>query len=126
MKRLFSHLFPKGNRSDIFVGIIVIACLFFSSNIIPGFMPSAIVMILIGIFIAAFGFFAVMIWNENPRDEREAHILLSSDRLGFLVGAVLLSTLLVIESLRHQPTALLATVLSAMILAKLIGKYLHK
>jgi hypothetical protein len=122
MKQLFS----KDNRSDIIVGIIVLTCLFLSSNIIPGFMPSELAMLFIGIFIAAFGLFAVFIWHESPRDEREAHILLSSDRLGFLVGAILLSILLVIQSIKHEPTELLAAVLSAMILAKLIGKYVHK
>jgi hypothetical protein len=119
-------VFLKDNRNDVVIGIIVIICLFLSSNVIPGFMPSSIAMILIGIFIAAFGLFAVLIWHESPRDERETHILLSSDRLGFLIGAILLSILLVIESLRHQPTEIIAGVLSAMVLAKLIGKYLHK
>lgn len=122
MKQLFS----KENRSDLVVVAIILVCLLLSSNIFAGFMPSTIVMLLIAVFVAAFALFAVLIWRENPRDEREAHILLSSDRLGFLVGAIALSVILVTESLQHKSTTLIATVLASMILAKIIGKYLHK
>jgi hypothetical protein len=122
MKQLFS----KENRSDLVVAAVIIACLLLSSNIFSGFMPSTIVMIFIALFVAAFALFAVLIWRENPRDEREAHILLSSDRLGFLVGAITLSVILVVESLQHRSTTLIALALSGMVLAKIIGKYLHK
>lgn len=120
------NLFSKDNRNDLIVGLVVIACLLLSSNVFSNFMPSSIVMFIIAIFVAAFSLFAVFIWRENPRDEREAHILLSSDRLGFLAGAIILSVSLVVTSLRHQSTNLLALALSVMILAKLVGKYLNK
>ena len=83
-------------------------------------------MLFVALFVAAFVLFAVLLWRENPRDEREAQILLSSDRLGFLVGAIALSIVLVVESLEHRSTTLIALVLSAMVLAKIIGKYLNK
>lgn len=89
-------------------------------------MPGEIVMLFVALFVAAFVLFAVLIWRENPRDEREAHILLSSDRLGFLVGAIALSIVLVIESFQHRSTTLIALVLGAMVLAKILGKYLQK
>ncbi len=119
-------LFSKDNRSDLIIGVIVLVSLLLSSNIFSRFMPSSLVMIITGIFIAAFSLYAVLIWRENPRDEREAHILLSSDRFGFLAGAVVLSVGLIVATLRHQSTSLLAFALSAMILAKLIGKYMNK
>lgn len=119
-------LFSKDNRTDLIIGIIVLACLLLSSNIFSSFMPSSLVMIIIGVFVAAFSLFAVLIWRENPRDEREAQILLSSDRFGFLAGAVVLSVGLIIATFQHKSTSLLALALSAMILAKLIGKYINK
>lgn len=121
MKKLFTD-----NRSDILIGLVVIVCLLLSSNLFSSFMPSSIVMLAIAIFVAAFSLFAVLIWREHPRDEREAHILLSSDRLGFLAGAIVLSIGLVIASIRHESTSLLAATLTVMILAKLIGKHLNK
>ncbi|MEO5499542.1 MAG: hypothetical protein ABIR46_03520 [Candidatus Saccharimonadales bacterium] len=119
-------IFSKDNRSDLMIGTIIVISLLLSSNIVSGFMPSSVVMFIVAVFIAAFSLFAVLIWRENPRDEREAHILLSSDRLGFLAGAVVLSIALIIASLRHESTNLIALALGVMILAKLIGKYLHK
>ncbi len=108
-------LFSKDNRSDLLIGAIVLICLLLSSNIFSGFMPSSVVMLIIAVFIAAFSLFAVLIWRENPRDERETHILLSSDRFGFLTGAVVLSIGLIITTLRHGSTNFLALALSAMI-----------
>lgn len=46
-------LFSKDNRSDLIIGIIVLVCLLLSSNIFAGFMPSSVVMVIVGVFIAA-------------------------------------------------------------------------
>ncbi len=118
-------LFSKGNRSDVGVGLVILVCLLLSTDIFP-FMPSSVVMLAIAVFVAAFGLFAVLIWRESPKDEREAHILLGSDRLGFLAGAIALSIALVVTSLRHESTDLLALSLTVMILGKLAGKYIQK
>lgn len=121
MKNLLSS-----NRNDLIIGGIAILCLLLSSNLFSTIMPSSMVMLLIGLFVASFGLFAILVWRENPADEREAHIILSADRFGFLAGAIILSAGLVLASIRHQSTSILALALSSMILAKLIGKYLHR
>ncbi len=118
--------FLKDNRNDIIIGLIVVGSLLLSANVFSGFMPSSIVMIAIAIFVAAFALFAVLIWRENPRDEREAQLLLSADRIGFLVGATVLSVAVVVEALRHESTNFLVLTLTLMILAKIFGKYLQK
>lgn len=118
-------LFSKENRIDLLVGLITLLCLVFSSSTFAGFMPGSVTMAAITLFIAAFSVFAVLIWRERPRDEREAHILLSSDRLGFLTGALFLSIALVVQSIREEPTTIIVLTLGGMVLAKLIGKYLH-
>jgi cobalamin synthase len=120
------QLFSKDNRSDAIVGLVILVSLLLSSNLLSGFMPSSIAMLAIALFVAALCLFAVLIWRESPRDEREAYVLLYSDRLGFVVGAIILSIGLVGAALRHESTTFLALVLSAMVLAKLLGKYLHK
>ncbi len=117
-------LFSKDNRSDLFIGGVVLICLLLSSKLFSGLMPSNLVMIIVAVFIAAFSLFAILIWRESPRDEREAHILLTSDRFGFLAGAIVISVSLIITSFRHESTNVLAIALSVMILAKLFGKYL--
>lgn len=112
-------------RTEILIGLVVIICLLLSSDVFA-FMPSSIVMLALTLFVAAFSLFAVVIWRENPRDEREAHVQMVSDRLGFLAGSITLSIGLVIAGLRHQSTDLLALALTGMVLGKILGKYLQK
>ncbi len=119
-------LFSRDSRSDLLIGGIAIGCLLLSSNFMNSFMPSSLVMVVVALFVAAIALFAIGIWRESPRDEREAQIILTSDRLAFLTGAILLSLGLVYQSIRHQSTDLIAIILSTMIIAKLIGKYVHK
>lgn len=120
MKDFFSK---DGSRSDVVIGSLAIACVVLA--MLP-FMPGELSMLLTGTFIALFALFSVLIWKERPRDEREAQLVLASDRLGFLAGAVVLSLIVVIQTVRHQDTRLYVIVLVTMIIAKLIGKYLHK
>jgi cobalamin synthase len=118
-------LFPKDKQSDMIIGVVIIICLLLNTNIFS-FMPSSVVMLALAVFAAAFGLFAVLIWRESPKDEREAQLLMGSDRLGFLAGAIVLSVALVVAGLRHQSTSLLALCLSVMVLGKLFGKYIQK
>ncbi len=120
------NIFSAHNRGDVLIGLFAVACLLLSTNLFHGFMPSSLVMILIGLFVATFALFAVLVWRENPQDEREAHMLLSADRLGFLAGAVVLMVALVIASVRHESTNVPVIALITMILTKLIGKYLTR
>lgn len=118
------EIFSKENRGDLLVTLFLILCLVISTNVFKSFMPSSIVMVVIALFVALFSLYAMLVWKENPRDEREAQLLLTSDRLGFLAGAIVLSVSLVITSLKHESTNILALSLGVMILAKIIGKHL--
>lgn len=110
-------------KSDAFIGALAVGCLVLA--MLP-FMPGDISMVLVGIFIALFALFSVLIWREQPRDEREQQIIMASDRLGFLAGAVTVTLLLIVQTLRHQETFVLVVILFVMIIVKLLGKYLHK
>ncbi len=123
MKNFLSH---DNNNSALIIGILVITSLILCSDLISPFMPSSIVMLAIGLFIAAFALFAVLVWREQPRDERETQIVLAADRLGFLAGAIFLSIAVVVQTIRHEHPTLLIVALMVMILAKLLGKYIVK
>lgn len=120
MKDFFSK---EGSKSDVIIGGLAVLCVVLA--MLP-FMPGELSMLLTGTFIVLFALFSMLIWRERPRDEREAEMVLASDRLGFLAGAVVLSLIVVVETLRHQNTRLFVAALVTMIIAKLIGKYLHK
>ena len=113
----------NGSRSDVIIGGLAVVCVVLA--MLP-FMPGELSMVLTGLFVALFALFSMLIWREQPRDEREAQLVLASDRLGFLAGAIVLSLIVVIQTLRHQNTLLFVTVLVSMIIAKLVGKYLQK
>lgn len=116
----------RGGRGDLIIGGIAIVCLILASERVLPFMPGPAIMLAMAVFVAAFGIFSVLIWRERPRDEREAQIIVASDRWGFLVGASVLAIAVVAQTLRHEPTGVLVAVLIVMILAKLVGKYSQK
>ncbi len=118
--------FSSDNKADLIVGLLAVICLIFGSNLFVSFMPGTASMILVGIAAALFSLFAVLMWRENPRDEREAQAIMSADRLGFIAGAIALSICVVIQTIRWESSGLLIIVLIVMILAKLAGKYLQK
>ncbi len=118
--------FARDNKVDLIVGLLAVICLVFGSNLFVSFMPGTLSMILVGIAAALFSLFAVLMWHESPRDEREALAIMSADRLGFIAGAIALSVCVVIQTIRWESSGLLIIVLIVMILAKLAGKYLQK
>ncbi len=123
MKDFFSR---DDSKSDILVGGLAVFCLVLCSKLVASFMPGAVVMLAAGIFVALFALFAMLIWREQPRDEREAQLIMASDRLGFLAGSIVLSAGVVIQTLRHEDATLLVVALVVMIIAKLLGKYIQK
>lgn len=125
-KNIKNFLSNEGSKADVLIGSLAIVSLVLGSDLFLPFMPGLVAMLVIGIFVAIFAVFTLLIWRERPRDEREAHIVMASDRLGFLAGSIVLSIGVVIQALRHQPTSFLIIALVVMILAKLAGKHLHK
>lgn len=113
-------------KNLLLIGAVILLCLLVSSQQLSSFMPSSVVMVAMAVFVAAFSLFAVVIWRERPRDEREAQLVLASDRIGFLAGAVMLTIGIVVQTLRHHPTDFLIIALAAMVLAKITSRYLQK
>ncbi len=123
MKRFLSD---DSNKYDLVVGGLALLCLLLGSKLAERFMPGSLVMLAIAIFTACFALFAMLIWRERPADEREAQIIMASDRWGFLAGGVALAIAILVQTWRHQQTSFLIAAIMVMILAKLLGKYLQK
>jgi len=78
-------------------------------------MPNSAQMLILTILLGFIATFLVLLWRENPRDEREAVNQSSASRAAYVVGAVVLIIALIIQSLQHQidpavPLALLAMI----------------
>ena len=78
-------------------------------------MPNSAQMLILTILLGFISAFLVLLWRENPRDEREAVNQASASRAAYVVGAVVLIIALIIQSLQHKidpavPLALLAMI----------------
>ena len=78
-------------------------------------MPNSAQMLILTILLGFIATFLVLLWRENPDDEREAANQSSASRLAYVVGAVVLIIALIIQSLEHKidpavPLALLAMI----------------
>ncbi|MBF8252499.1 MAG: hypothetical protein HW379_841 [Actinobacteria bacterium] len=78
-------------------------------------MPNSAQMLILTILLGFIATFLVLLWRENPGDEREAVNQASASRAAYVVGAVVLIIALIIQSLQHTidpavPLALLAMI----------------
>lgn len=83
-------------------------------------MPTSIQMLILTIALALIATFLVLLWRENPSDEREADNQAIASRSAYVVGAIVLIIALVIQSLKHEIDAAIPIALLAMIATKVI------
>ncbi len=109
------------NPSEILLAIGLLLVLFLKLDPFHLFMPTATQMILLVIFAAAFALYSGAIYREKARDERESLHLYRANRMGYLVGVVSISVVIVIQDIRHELDPYLLIILALMIVVKLIA-----
>ncbi|PKL08189.1 MAG: hypothetical protein CVV51_10180 [Spirochaetae bacterium HGW-Spirochaetae-7] len=105
--------------SEITVSAALLAVLFLKLDPFHWLMPTATQMVLLGVFAVAFALYAGAIFQEKAQDERESLLLYRANRMGYLVGVVSLSALIVVQDLRHDLDPSLLLVLALMVVVKL-------
>ncbi len=83
-------------------------------------MPNALQMALLAVTTAIVGGFLVLVWRENPGDEREAQNQYTASRAAYIVGNVILIATLVVQGVRHDIDPMIPIILLAMVSAKLV------
>jgi hypothetical protein len=63
-----------------------------------------------------------LVWREQPRDEREAGLILGSNRAGYVVGVMAISVMILYNTYRHQMSNQLMIILGLMVAAKLLTR----
>jgi putative Ca2+/H+ antiporter (TMEM165/GDT1 family) len=107
------------------VSILLIVLLVIFLNPSRGlWMPSMLMSMVLLIFVVVFIVFAVFVWKETTRDEREEQHRQRSGRVSFLCGAACLVIGIVTQTLHGRLDPWLLGALSAMVLAK-IGTRLY-
>jgi cobalamin synthase len=105
--------------------LILLAALCFQplqTTWMPTMASSFILVTLLAVFIL----FAVYIWKEEARDEREDQHRLTAGRNGFLVGAGLLVAGIILQTVRHQLDSWLILTLVGMVVTKLITRWYYQ
>lgn len=105
--------------NEVVVALGLLAILFFKLDPFHWFMPTATQMVLLCCFAAAFALYAGAIFRERPRDERESLHLYRANRMGYLVGVVTLSVVVVVQDLRHELDPIVLLALAIMIIVKM-------
>ena len=112
--------------SELTVSAALLVVLFLKLDPLHLFMPTATQMILLAVFAAAFALYAGVIFREKARDERESFLLYRANRLGYLVGIIAISVIIVIQDLQHALDPYLLLILAIMIVVKLAALKLSR
>ncbi len=108
------------NLNELLLAVGLLVVLFLKLDPFHWFMPTATQMLLLVLFASAFSLYSGVIYREKARDERESLHLYRANRMGYLVGVVSISVVIVIQDIRHELDPYLLIILALMIVVKLI------
>lgn len=83
-------------------------------------MPTSLQMLILAIVLGLIATFLVLLWREQPDDERETQNQALASRSAYIVGSLVLITALIIQSLHHDLDPVIPVTLLAMIATKVI------
>jgi cobalamin synthase len=83
-------------------------------------MPTSFQMILLAIVLGLIATFLVLLWREQPDDEREMQNQAYASRAAYLVGSLVLIGALIYQSVDHSIDPAIPMALLAMIATKII------
>lgn len=116
--KFFSRFF-----SETWVAGILICALISFINPLDFWMTDAVHMTLLGLVVAFFAMFAMFLWRENPEDEREQLHRFIGARFAYVISGTLLLLGTIVQALSHSIDLWLPTILTAMVLAKIVGRW---
>lgn len=113
MKKYKSHL-------DIILlsGMTALALLAIAPDTLV--MPSSVQMLLLGAVLVLLAGFSVLVWREDPSDEREAQNQAIASRTAYFAGLVVLVIALVVQSLQHSIDSTVPIALLVMVATKIL------
>jgi drug/metabolite transporter (DMT)-like permease len=106
--------------SEWLLGAAIVVALVLLINPSNVLMPSAFTLTLIMILAVTMIAFAVFVWREQPRDEREALHGLKAGHISYFIGAGVLVTAIIVQVVQHELYQWLAVALGAMVITKLL------
>ena len=83
-------------------------------------MPTSLQMLILAAVLGLIATFLVLLWREQPDDEREMQNQALASRSAYIVGSLVLIAALIIQSLNHDLDPAIPVALLAMIATKVI------
>ena len=102
--------------------LIMIGIIIGTKNVSMSDMTS---MMIAGLFAVALFGYTIFVYREKPADEREQMISTVAGKYSYIVGALVLSVGIVVQSLDHDLDIWLPIALGAMVLTKLLTIVMH-
>jgi uncharacterized protein involved in response to NO len=84
-------------------------------------MLSSVQMLILCSVAVAFLLYGIFLFRTNVQDEREQLHVFVASKLGYLIGAAVLTFAIVAEKLSHHSVSWLIIALAGMVLGKIIG-----
>ena len=83
-------------------------------------MPTGVQMVFLAAVLGLIASFLVLLWREQPNDEREAHNQAIASRAAYIIGAAVLIVAMLVQSIPHKLDPAIPLALLVMIATKLI------
>lgn len=109
--------------SETVVALVLVVILVCFINPFDWWMTDAFHMTLLGLIVAFFAIFAMLLWKENAQDEREQLHRFIAARLAYMTGGIILLLGTVLQALAHAIDPWLPAALAGMVLAKILGRF---
>lgn len=109
--------------SETVVALVLVVILVCFINPFDWWMTDAFHMTLLGLIVAFFAIFAMLLWKENAQDEREQLHRFIAARLAYMAGGLILLLGTVLQALAHVIDPWLPAALTGMVLAKIFGRF---
>jgi amino acid transporter len=106
--------------SEWLLGSAIVVALVLLINPFNIIMTSALTLMLIMILAVTLIAFAVFVWREQPRDEREALYGLKAGHISYFIGGGVLVTAIIVQTVQHRLDQWLAVALGSMVITKLL------
>ena len=117
--KFFMCKFFKENIYEFGIAVVLIILIVSFLDPFMLWMPSNLAMFVLLAALVTFLLFAVFVWQEKARDEREEYHRMLASRVGWLSGASVVMIGLVVQGLQHNIDSWLVYVLLVMVIAKL-------
>ncbi len=106
--------------------VLIVLVVLFSQPLQQLWMPTMFRSLIPLGLVIAFLVFAVFIWHEQPKDEREEQQRLFAGRVSFLAGVALLVGGIIVQTIQHRLDSWLLVTLVGMVVAKLSVRFIDE